>query len=118
MTLERTIKDGKLGIVRGGTIYSDLGSIRGINPIAPCPFAQTSLKATIVKYVSSEEIPGVGKSHGEFVFYEELPEDIEGWDFILRETYPKDDEREIPVSQELFVFGPNLNWKTFEFPEK
>lgn len=118
MTLEKIVKEDRLVIKREGIIYTNFESIRGINPLSVEIIDGSPVQKTCVKYISSREIPERGKTYGEFIFYGELPFDIEGWEFIFSEEYPKKDETDIPVKQYLDVFGPNLNWKSFKFPEK
>ena len=119
MTLKEIILEGgKLKVIREGTIYVPLGNVRGINPVHSCPFGRTDLKVTLVKYVSSEEIPEGEKLNSEFIFYDELPEEIEGRNFAFTETYPTKDKSQMPLEQYLAVWKDLTLLYTFEFPRK
>ena len=121
MSLEKKTNWGKLNLTRKGTIISNLGSVRGINSLDPGRLASSNLKSTRVKYISSDEIPGQGKSWNDFVFYQNLPFDIEGWKFELGEVYQGEDENGLLLKQILYAYLENTDGKKakerrFEFP--
>ena len=119
MTIDRKVNYGKLDIMRKGTILSNLGSVRGINPLDPCGAAKTDLRTTRIKYISRDEIPEQGKSWNDFIFYGDLSLEIEGWQFLFGEVYPGENEKDIPIKQVLYAYlednGVKIKEKRFEF---
>jgi hypothetical protein len=95
--MEKKTIDKRLDITRTGTIFSNLGNVRGIN-------FEPALEVTKVKYICREEIPPRGEMVNSFIFQGKLPLDIEGWKFNFGEVYPKESEKDIPLFQTLFAY--------------
>jgi hypothetical protein len=122
MTIEKRVVHGRLNITRKGTIMFNLGKGRGIAPSDLLFPSRPDLNALEVKYISSDEIPEKGKFFNSFIFYGDLPFDIEGWRFVLREVYPGKEKKEVPISQALYAYleedGIKIKEKRFEFVGK
>ena len=102
------ITDGRLVRKITGTICSNLGVLRGVTLLAPSKLTH-NLKATRVYYVGVKN----------FIFYRDLPLDIEGDKFNFEETYSEYNDREIPTRQKLIVFpGGKKEKRVFEFERK
>jgi hypothetical protein len=110
---------GRLSRTEEGTILNNLGCIRGINPLDSL-YVKGNPIATGIKYHSKNKPPKNGLCD-DFIFYQELPFEIEGMQFKFIEVYPGKNKQDsegkaiIPLKQLLYILKDGRRMQTFEF---